>query len=255
MALSNIIKELRILNKMTQKELADICCVSRNCISNWERSIRKPGVEDLVILSKVFNYPLEKLIEQLLFEKSVNSIVYNTPKRKLKISFVVPLMNIIIVVLVCIMLTASLIINRHFYQKAKYNNDSMYEQNIESITLNLKYLNNNYYCDFFYNEKSDRYEINDLNFYNYFNGITNYSNYSNEENNSNQVFVKIQVKYYDNNNDLVLNIEAIQEYSNLLCFSDKMYFFIPFQNDYLDFVIFIQGSSCYVGAFVNKKGE
>lgn len=252
MALSNIIKELRILNKMTQKELADICCVSRNCISNWECATRKPGVEDLVVLSKVFNYPLEELIQQLLFEKSVNSIVYNSPKKKLKIPFVVPIMNIIIVTLVCAMLSASIIINNHFHQKAKYVNDSTYVQNIENITLNLKYLNNNYYFDFIYNEQSNNYEINDLNFYRYFHKMRSYSRGAFS---SNHIFMSIQIKCYDSDANMILKLATLDGKRNYLDLLENEIFYFPFQDNYLDFLVYIQESNCYVGAFTNEKGD
>lgn len=56
------IKELREVNNLTQKDLAEKLFVSDKVISKWENSISEPDVDTLVKLSEIFNTSLEFLM-------------------------------------------------------------------------------------------------------------------------------------------------------------------------------------------------
>lgn len=64
--LSEKIIELRKANRMTQEELAAICCVSRQSISKWEADIALPETEKLLILGETFHVPIDVLLKDKL---------------------------------------------------------------------------------------------------------------------------------------------------------------------------------------------
>lgn len=63
MKISKKIIDIRNENNLTQEELADILCVTRQTISNWENSRCYPDIETLNIISDKFNIPLDYLIK------------------------------------------------------------------------------------------------------------------------------------------------------------------------------------------------
>ena len=63
MKVSKKIIDIRNDNGLTQEEFADILCVSRQTISNWENDKNYPDVNSLVLLSEVFQISLDKLIK------------------------------------------------------------------------------------------------------------------------------------------------------------------------------------------------
>lgn len=60
--IGKFIKELRIVNNMTQQQLADKIPITREAVSKWERGRNKPDRTILEILSKLFNVTTEELI-------------------------------------------------------------------------------------------------------------------------------------------------------------------------------------------------
>jgi methanogenic corrinoid protein MtbC1 len=61
-AISNNIKELRKLNKYTQKQLASILGVAQTTIANYEKGIRVPDAEMLHKIADIFNVSIDYLI-------------------------------------------------------------------------------------------------------------------------------------------------------------------------------------------------
>jgi len=59
MSIGKKIKEYRSEKKISQAELASILLVSRQTISNWENDKTRPEMENLVLLCKFFNVPLD----------------------------------------------------------------------------------------------------------------------------------------------------------------------------------------------------
>lgn len=66
MKLSEKIQLLRKKCGYSQEYLAEVCNVSRQCISKWEADIALPGVDKLLILSKVFQISLDVLLKDEL---------------------------------------------------------------------------------------------------------------------------------------------------------------------------------------------
>ena len=62
MSLSNKIKEYRELNKMTQKDIAEILEVEPGTISKYESGIIEPNIESLKRLAETFNITVDELI-------------------------------------------------------------------------------------------------------------------------------------------------------------------------------------------------
>ncbi len=71
MTFGNKLQLLRKSNNMSQEKLAERLNVSRQAISKWEQNIANPDTDNIVIISKFFQVP----IEYLLFDK------YNSPNQ------------------------------------------------------------------------------------------------------------------------------------------------------------------------------
>lgn len=62
MNIGNRIKELRILNNLTQSQLAQLVFVSQDTVSLWERGKSLPSLHDLIRLVKVFKVTSDFLL-------------------------------------------------------------------------------------------------------------------------------------------------------------------------------------------------
>ena len=63
MKLSEKIQILRKKYGYSQEYMAEICNVSRQCISKWEMDIALPNVDKLLILSKIFQVSIDVLLK------------------------------------------------------------------------------------------------------------------------------------------------------------------------------------------------
>ena len=63
MELSQKLKELRKTQGLTQLDLAERLVVSWQAISGWEAGTSRPSTENLQSLSRLFNIPLETLLD------------------------------------------------------------------------------------------------------------------------------------------------------------------------------------------------
>ena len=57
------IQHYRKEKNLSQDDLAEIIFVSRQSISNWERGATYPDIQNLLLLSKVFEVSLDKLVK------------------------------------------------------------------------------------------------------------------------------------------------------------------------------------------------
>jgi len=62
MNLNELLKNFRIKNQMTQEQLADKIHVSHQTISKWEQGINTPSIDNLLLLSDLYNISLDELI-------------------------------------------------------------------------------------------------------------------------------------------------------------------------------------------------
>lgn len=63
MSIGNKIKEHRELNKMTQKEVAEILGVEPGTISKYELGMIEPNIESIVKLAEIFNMTIDELLK------------------------------------------------------------------------------------------------------------------------------------------------------------------------------------------------
>ena len=62
MEIGKKISQLRKLSGMTQEQLAEKLCVSRQTISKWESGITSPDLESIVKISRLFQLSLDDLL-------------------------------------------------------------------------------------------------------------------------------------------------------------------------------------------------
>ena len=72
MELSQKLKYLRKKKGVSQLELAERLSVSRQAVSGWEAGTSRPSTENLQSLSRLFNIPLETLLNDTLLETLLN---------------------------------------------------------------------------------------------------------------------------------------------------------------------------------------
>lgn len=58
----NLIRELRRQKGMSQKQLADACCVHQTAVSQWEKGRTMPDISSLKMLSSVLGVSVEELL-------------------------------------------------------------------------------------------------------------------------------------------------------------------------------------------------
>ena len=63
MSIGNKIKEYRELNKMTQKDIAEILEVEPGTISKYETGMIEPNIESLKRLAETFSITVDELIK------------------------------------------------------------------------------------------------------------------------------------------------------------------------------------------------
>ena len=62
MNIGDIIKSLRLENKMTQTELASLLFTSQDTISLWERNKSLPDVKSVIKMSQLFNVTTDYIL-------------------------------------------------------------------------------------------------------------------------------------------------------------------------------------------------
>lgn len=55
-------KELRILNKMTQDEVATSLHLSRTTVAHYENGSRSPDIQKLILIAELFDVSLDFLV-------------------------------------------------------------------------------------------------------------------------------------------------------------------------------------------------
>lgn len=75
MKLSDKIQMLRKSNCMTQEELAELCCVSRQAVTKWELGMTVPETDTIILLSQTFNVSIDVLLkEELAIDDIADSV-------------------------------------------------------------------------------------------------------------------------------------------------------------------------------------
>lgn len=63
MKFSEKLKSIRTRLELSQDDLASIINVSRQAITKWETGVGLPDIENLKVLSKLFNLPIDTLLD------------------------------------------------------------------------------------------------------------------------------------------------------------------------------------------------
>lgn len=88
MTLGSNIKKIRKEEQMSQEEFAEMFCVTRQTVSNWENSKSYPDLETILKISDSFHISLDILLkEDMIMVKTIDNEVKNTKKyaRALKV--------------------------------------------------------------------------------------------------------------------------------------------------------------------------
>ena len=62
---SNNLKQLRQLNNLRQKDLADKLNITLKTISHWETGYTEPSLSQLEMLSNFFNVTIDELVKKM----------------------------------------------------------------------------------------------------------------------------------------------------------------------------------------------
>lgn len=62
------LKELRLENNLTMKQLANELEISDACISRWENNLRLPNSESIILVAKFFNVSADYLLGLVDYE-------------------------------------------------------------------------------------------------------------------------------------------------------------------------------------------
>ena len=145
------IKHLRLINKMTQEDVANQLFISRQVISKWELGNSLPNLTNLLALSKLFNVSIDSLLKE---DSNLQNqlIKQSNYKRYLMMTYVYIYSLLTIIVILCCfgafllipkdIKTSDLkVINSHFY-KANDKTETLY------IYSKLKPIFSNYSGDY-----------------------------------------------------------------------------------------------------------
>lgn len=110
MELSQKLKELRKKQGLTQLELAERLFVSRQAISGWEAGTSRPSTENLQSLSRLFNIPLETLLDDTAQAKEEGKGQGLGKDRRYKAI-------VMVIVLLAILLTTAVLAHRRTAQE------------------------------------------------------------------------------------------------------------------------------------------
>ena len=128
MELSAKLKQIRIENNMTQQELADVLCLSRSAIAQYEKGYKVPNIATLDIISNYFK-----------------TSIFDEYKSKLKhfllsIKCIFPyLISIMILVLLSLCLVNNIVKVHNEYGYNIYNDELKVKNSDEILIVNYSY--------------------------------------------------------------------------------------------------------------------
>lgn len=64
MDIGKALKEMRLENEITQKQLAEKTKISQQAISNWENNQRTPNILECIILADFYKISLDELVDR-----------------------------------------------------------------------------------------------------------------------------------------------------------------------------------------------
>ncbi|PEB55260.1 transcriptional regulator [Bacillus pseudomycoides] len=122
------IKHLRLINKMTQEDVANQLFISRQVISKWELGKSLPDLTNLLALSNLFNVSIDSLLKE--DSNLQNQIIKQSNYKRYLLIASLYIYSLITIVVICCCFIAFLlipkdirtsdleVINSHFYKEA-----------------------------------------------------------------------------------------------------------------------------------------
>jgi len=99
MSLGERIKEKRIEHHLTQDQLSEKIFVSRQAISNWENDKSQPDLENLIMLSELYQVTLDELLKGEKVEMNTNKKLTRKDMPSFKSMLALLFWSILIVIL------------------------------------------------------------------------------------------------------------------------------------------------------------
>lgn len=257
---SEKIRELRILNNLTQDDVAQACYVTRSTVANWEAGRRLPDIETIVLLARLFNVSVDELLndEELDIVKCDNYIeqiekICNKP------TLVSVFRGITIIIIIAVV--AILIPIRHNKLEYEYWNSeealveetelSQYKLDIEYDGLvdsyNLKKISNytlstitnKFKINMNTSEISEAYIVENVS--------VDFNSEKNGKYKPNKAILSIS---YRKDINIKPNLVHINSNNNVLSNSSKNNFYYIYYKGNYSILLFIIDDSFYVGAFL-----
>jgi transcriptional regulator with XRE-family HTH domain len=98
MELNEKLTQLRKEKSLTQMELAEEINVSRQAISKWEIGKTVPSMENLICLSKLYDVPLDYLINERDKQKTDGASTKENVKQIRHLRYLIPIVCVITIV-------------------------------------------------------------------------------------------------------------------------------------------------------------
>lgn len=98
MELNQKLTQLRKEKSLTQMELAEEINVSRQAISKWEIGKTVPSMENLICLSKLYDVPLDYLINERDKQKTDGASTKENVKQIRHLRYLIPIVCVITIV-------------------------------------------------------------------------------------------------------------------------------------------------------------
>ena len=119
--MSNVSKNiynLRILNNMTQEDLAEKMFVTRQTVSNWENGRTNPDLDSLHALSEVFKTDITELIYGVPTGSYKNYLIL----KKRIAQFKTPLVCVLLIIITFVLHNIALYLLQQFFHVRRYDN-------------------------------------------------------------------------------------------------------------------------------------
>lgn len=78
MKLSEKLKSIRKQLGMSQEQMAEKLCVSRQAVTKWETGAGTPDIDNLISISKLFSYSLDELLSEEIDTRNVPDFLYES---------------------------------------------------------------------------------------------------------------------------------------------------------------------------------
>lgn len=148
MNLAENIKTLREKNNLTQEEFGNLVGVSRSAISKWERDLSSPPIDSIKAIANFFKVTVDELtgtssIDPYNYVNNLHNIKRSINNNNIlsyrnRILFIVPIINIALLLLVISSLLVVLVTAYKEYNNQEANTKLVYS-NIESVSLKIHY--------------------------------------------------------------------------------------------------------------------